>query len=236
MRCDDDSNGTSPPDEGRAAAKAPPCRLVLPGAFGHESVFGLRDRCRYRPRYGQHLRFRARSWHRPQRTLHRRLQHCQGVDRSGWDRGARDARAHAREHQACASDEGRRHCGLRRRGEDADALRAEGAGQESAAPAAAHHWRAPGDHAGRAPRGQGQRLSRQGERSAPRRRADGGGDWFGPPRDRSGRQHDHRHRRRHDRHRRHLAGGHRLRALAPRRRQRAGRGDHFATCAGRTIC
>ena len=105
-------------------------------------------------------------------------------------------------------------------------------GKKPAAPPAPRHRRAARDHAGRAPRGQGQRLPRQGERSAPRRRADGGGDRLGAAGDRSGRQHDHRHRRRHDRHRRHLAGRHRLRPIAARRGQRARRSDHSVHAPG----
>ncbi len=99
-------------------------------------------------------------------------------------------------------------------------------GKRAAASAAAGDRRAAGDHAGRAPRGQGQRLPREGQRGAPRRRADGRGDRLGPAGHRAGRQHDHRHRRRHDRHRGHLDGRHGLRPLAPRRRRRDGRGDH----------
>ena len=140
------------------------------------------------------------------------------------------------QHQAGSSDEGRRHRRLRRRREDADALRAEGAGQEPAAPPAPGDRRAAGDHAGRAPRRQGQRLPRQGERGPPRRRADGGRDRLRPAGDRSRRQHDHRHRRRHDRHRRHLAGRHRLRPLAARRRQRARRSDHPVHAQAPTTC
>ena len=43
---------------------------------------------------------------------------------------------------------------------------------------------------------------------------------------RAGRQHGGRHRRRHDRHRGHLAGRHRLQQGRPRGRQRDGRSDH----------
>ena len=88
------------------------------------------------------------------------------------------------------------------------------------------HRRAVGDYAGRAPRGEGKRLPRQGQRSAPDRRGHGGGHRRRPADHRGVGQHDRRHRRRHHRHRRDLAGRHRLQPLGARGRQRHGRGDH----------
>ena len=49
---------------------------------------------------------------------------------------------------------------------------------------------------------------------------------IGPAGLRAGRQHDHRHRRGHDRHRRDLDGGHGLRPIAARRRRRDERSHH----------
>ena len=130
------------------------------------------------------------------------------------------------------ADEGRRHRRLRSRREDADALHPQGAQAQRLAAAARRHRRAVGDHAGRAPRREGQRDAREGERSAPDRRSDGGGDRRRHADHRSVGQHGRRHRRRHDRHRGHLAGRRRLRQVGARRRQRAGRGDHPARAQG----
>ena len=138
-----------------------------------------------------------------------------------------------RRHQA---DEGRRHRRLRGHREDADLLHQEGAQPQRLGPAAHRHRRAVGDHAGREARGEGQRLSREGQRSAPGRGGDGGGDRRRHADHRAVGQHDRRHRRRHDRHRRHLARRHRLQQGGARRRQRDGRGDHPVHQEDRTTC
>ena len=71
-----------------------------------------------------------------------------------------------------------------------------------------------------------ERDARRRARGLPDRGADGGGDRRRPSGHRAVGQHDHRHRRRHDRGRRDLALGHRLLELDPRRRRQDGRGDH----------
>ena len=137
-----------------------------------------------------------------------------------------DARPHARQHRRHQADEGRRHRRLRRHREDADLLHQEGAQRQRVGAAAHRHRRAVGDHAGREARGEGLGLSRQGQRSAPGRGGDGGGDRRRAADHRADRQHGRRHRRRHDRHRGDLACRHRLQQGGARRRQRDGRGDH----------
>ena len=130
------------------------------------------------------------------------------------------------QHRRDQADEGRRHRRLRGHREDADLLHQEGAQPQRLGAPAHRHRRAVRDHAGREARGEGQRLSRQGERSAPGRGSDGGGDRRRHADHRAVGQHDRRHRRRHHRHRRHLARRHRLQQGGARRRQRDGRGDH----------
>ncbi len=88
--------------------------------------------------------------------------------------------------------------------------------------------RALADHAGRAPRGEGERLSRQGQRGLPGGRADGCCAWRRASDHGSGRKHDHRRRRRHHRHRRHLARRRRHQQVRARRRRRVRRCDHSA--------
>ena len=184
------------------------------------------ERPGHRPRHGQHLRLRARQGHRRQRAVHRRHQQDQRPGRSGRQGRQGDARPHARQHRRHQADEGRRHRRLRSHREDADVLHQEGAQPQRLGAPAHRHRRAVGDHAGREARGEGQRLSRQGQRSAPGRGSDGGGHRRRHADHRAVGQHDRRHRRRHDRHRRHLAGRHRLQQGGARRRQRDGRSDH----------
>ena len=207
----------------------------LPFRAGHHNQGGscaarsagvLLQRPGDRSRHGQHLRLRPRAGHRAERAVDRRRQQRQRPDRSRRQRSQGDARPDARQHHRDPADARRRHRRLRRRREDARLLHQEGARPQALRPPARRHRRAVGDHAGRAPRRQGQRLPRQGERGAPGRRRHGGRDRRRPADHRSVRQHDRRHRRRHDRHRRDLAGRRRLQPVGARRRQRDGRGDH----------
>ena len=190
------------------------------------SVFSVFERSRDRPRHGQHLRLRARQGHRRQRAVDRRHQQGERPHRGGRQGRQGHARPHAGQHRRHQADEGRRHRRLRGHREDADLLHQEGAQPQRLGAPAHRHRRAVGDHAGREARRQGQRLSRQGQRGAPGRGGDGGGDRRRHADHRAVGQHDRRHRRRHDRHRRHLARRHRLQQGRPRRRQRDGRGDH----------
>ena len=164
--------------------------------------------------------------HRRQRAVDRRDQQGQRPRRGGRQGRQGHARPHAGQHRRDQADEGRRHRRLRSHREDADLLHQEGAQPQRLGAAAHRHRRAVGDHAGREARGEGQRLSRQGQRGAPGRGSDGGGDRRRHADHRAVGQHDRRHRRRHHRHRRHLARRHRLQQGGARRRQRDGRGDH----------
>ena len=184
------------------------------------------QRPRHRPRHGQHLRLRPRQGHRRQRAVDRRHQQGQRPRRGRRQGSQGDARPHARQHRRHQADEGRRHRRLRGHREDADLLHQEGAQPQRLGAPAHRHRRAVGDHAGREARGEGLRLPRQGQRSPPGRGGDGRGDRRRPADHRAVGQHDRRHRRRHHRHRGHLARRHRLQQGGARRRQRDGRGDH----------
>ena len=128
-----------------------------------------------------------------------------------------------------SADEGRRHRRLRSGREDARSLHQEGASAKELRPPARRHRRAVGNHPGRAPCRQGQRLSRQGQRGAPHRRSDGRGHRRRAAHYRSRRQHDRGHRWRHDGHRRDLSRRDRLQQVGPRGGQRDGRGDQRCT-------
>ena len=127
----------------------------------------------------------------------------------------------------------RRHRGLRRRGKDAHVFRPQGAWPARLRAPPRLVIGVPPEITPVERRAvQGQRLPREGERGAPRRRVHGRRDRLGPAGHRAGRQHDRRHRRRHDRHRRHFDGRHGLRPLAARRRRRDGRSHHAVHAEG----
>ena len=96
-----------------------------------------------RSRHRQHLRVRARPRHRPERTVHRRLQHRPRERSRPWvRRPTRCSAGRRRNITGRPADEGRRHCRLRRRREDAGALRAQGDGTPAAGASAPGHRRA----------------------------------------------------------------------------------------------
>ena len=129
-----------------------------------------------------------------------------------------DAGPHARKHRRHPPDAGRRDRRLRVGRAHAHLLHPQGAVGPQLHAAARHHRGARANHAGRAARGERQRLSRQGERSPPHRGSHGGGNRGGDADHRSRGQHGGRHRRRHDRRRGHLAGRHRVQPLGARGR------------------
>ena len=131
-------------------------------------VFVVFERSRDRSRHGQYLRVRAREGDRGERAVHCRDQQGERAHRSGRQGREGHARPHAGQHRRDQADEGRRHRRLRSHREDAHLLHQEGPQPQRMGASAHRHRRAVGDHAGREARREGQRLSREGQRSAPR--------------------------------------------------------------------
>ena len=139
--------------------------------------------------------------------------------------GQGDARPHPRPRRGGAPAQGR--CRQRRRDHRADAALLRRAGRtEQDRPPAHRRLRAERGDRRRAPRPRGQRPAGRGAARLHRRGGHGGGSRRRPAGQRDERPDGRRHRRRHDRRRRHQPRRHRHLPLGAGRRRRGRRGDH----------